>query len=80
MEDPGSSLKELAGVIEHDQAIVARVSCTGQFSLLWFERHGVIYSACFHIAGAKDAGRTDYHCRFLAAFESKIKGLPAKPR
>lgn len=25
MEDPGSSLKELAGVIEHDQAIVARV-------------------------------------------------------
>ena len=25
MEDPGSSLKELSGVIEHDQAIVARV-------------------------------------------------------
>jgi len=25
MEDPGSSLKDLAGVIEHDQAIVARV-------------------------------------------------------
>ena len=25
IEDPGSSLKELAGVIEHDQAIVARV-------------------------------------------------------
>ncbi|MBW2468978.1 MAG: HDOD domain-containing protein, partial [Deltaproteobacteria bacterium] len=79
MEDPGSSLKELAAVIEHDQAIVARVLALANSA--YYGLSGLV-SSIQHasiLLGQKTLGELITIAASSRLLSKKLKGYQLQP-
>ena len=79
MEDPGSSLKELSAVIEHDQAIVARVLALANSA--YYGLSGLV-SSIQHasiLLGQKTLGELITIAASSRLLSKKLKGYQLKP-
>ena len=79
MEDPGSSLKDLAGVIEHDQAIVARVLALANSA--YYGLSGLV-SSMQHasiLLGQKTLGELITIAASSQLLSKKLKGYMLRP-